>query len=82
MKTINLSNERPSIQKLFAMAKAEGALICEDNGDTFLLTLADEFESEVELLKRSHKFLAFLDERLKSNKTIPLEQVETELLNE
>lgn len=82
MKTITLSNGTPSVQELFAMAKAEGTLICEDNGDKFLLTLADDFETEVELLRRSEKFLAFLDQRLKSTKTTPIEQVEAELLNE
>jgi len=82
MKTINLSKKKLSVKKLFEMARTETLLICEDNGDKFLLTLADEFATEVELLRRSHKFLAFLDERLKSTKTIPIEQVEAELLNE
>jgi len=81
MKIINLSNEKPSVQDLFKMAKAEAVLI-EDNGDRFLLTLANDFEAEVELLRHSHKFLVFLDERLKSSKTIPIEQIEAELSNE
>jgi hypothetical protein len=61
---------------------SEGVLLFEDNGDNFLLTLANDFETEVELLRRSHKFLSFLNQRLQSTKTIPLEQVEAELLNE
>jgi hypothetical protein len=64
------------------MARAEGVLLFEDNSDHFLLTPADDFETEVELLRRSHKFLAFLKQRLQSTKTIPIEQVEAELLNE
>jgi len=63
------------------MARTESILICQDNGDKFLVALADDFETEVELLRRSDKFLVFLDERLKSTKTTPIEQVEAELLN-
>jgi hypothetical protein len=82
MKTINLSNEKPSVRDLIEMARTEGVLLFEDNGDNFLLTLANDFETEVELLRRSHKFLSFLNQRLQSTKTIPIEQVEAELLNE
>jgi len=40
---------------------------------------ADEFATEVELLRRNHAFLAMLDEFKQDETTIPLEQVEKEL---
>jgi hypothetical protein len=64
------------------MAKSEPVLINEGNGDQFLLTFTDDFASEVELLRNNHEFLAFLKERLKSNKTIPFEQIEAEVEQE
>ncbi len=81
MKTVNLSNGKPSVQELFDLARTEGVLICEDNGDKFLLSLADDFETEVELLRRSDKFLAFLEGRFNSTQTTPIEQVEAKLLS-
>ena len=82
MKTVDLSNTKLSINELFEMAKAEPVLINEGNGDRFLLTFTDDFDTEVELLRHNHEFLAFLKERLSSNKTIPLEQIEAELDSE
>lgn len=60
----------------------ESNLVYENKNRSFGLTASDDFETEVELLRRSDKFLAFLDQRLKSTKTIPLDQVEAELLKE
>ena len=59
MKTVNLTTNEFSIQELFEMARAEPVLITEGNGDRFLLTFTDDFDTEVELLRRNHEFLAF-----------------------
>ena len=46
------------------------------DGETFVISSTDEFESEVELLRQNHTFLSMLDEFKKGQDTIPLEEVE------
>lgn len=45
----------------------------------FVLTEADDFEREVESLRRSSTFQQFLEERSKDQRRIPLEEVEREI---
>ncbi|PWU14348.1 MAG: hypothetical protein C5B50_17365 [Verrucomicrobia bacterium] len=51
-------------------------------GSEFLLSPADDFASEVELLRRNHEFLSFLDERSRSRKRRSIDEVERDLLKE
>jgi len=46
------------------------------DGETFVISSTDEFESEVELLRQNHTFLSMLDEFKKGQDAIPLEEVE------
>jgi hypothetical protein len=46
------------------------------------MSLADDFEKEVEVLRRSRAFQRFLDERSASSCRIPLEEVEAEIEQE
>jgi len=43
------------------------------------MTRADDFEQEVEALRRSQAFQRFLDERSASPRRIPLEEIEAEI---
>jgi hypothetical protein len=43
------------------------------------MTLADDFEQEVETLRQSQAFQRFLDERSASPRRIPLEEIEAEI---
>ena len=43
---------------------------------------ADDFEKEVEALRKSRAFQQFLDRRLKSKSAIPLEEIEREIEKE
>ncbi len=64
---------------------------CVSEGDTFEEMLAnireaaegwlevDEFDTEIELLRRNHILLAMLDEFKEEKETVPLEQVEKDL---
>ncbi len=79
MKTINLSSSLPSVAKLLEMARKDSVLVKTQNGDSFLITPADEFDTEVELLRRSHTFLTMLDKFKAEKETIPLDQVESKL---
>jgi hypothetical protein len=43
------------------------------------MTLADDFEQEVDALRQSQAFQRFLDERSASRRRIPLKEVEAEI---
>ncbi len=61
------------------MARRDSLLVKTDQGDSFLVSHADEFATEVELLRRNHAFLTMLDEFKEGKERIPLDQVEREL---
>ena len=72
MKTIDLSARTLSLEQLTRMARRGAVLIRRGRGECFLVTRADDFETEVELLRRNHKFLAFLDQRFRNTRTTTL----------
>jgi hypothetical protein len=79
MKTITLSSNLPSVLELFEMARRDSLLVKTTKGDSFFISPTDEFETEVELLRRNHSFLTMLDKFKRETETISLEQVEREL---
>ncbi len=76
MKTIILSSRPPSVDKLLGMARTDALLVKTQDGETFVISSTDEFESEVELLRQNHTFLSMLDEFKKGQDTISLEEAE------
>lgn len=79
MKTIDISSSVPPIKELLDMAKKESLLIKTKDGETFFISSTDEFDSEVELLRKNHKFLSMLDNFKSSDETIPIDEVEKNL---
>lgn len=79
MKTIDLKAGPLSAEELTALAENDPVRVRNAQGHEFLLAPADDFASEVELLRRNHDFLAFLDERFRSTKRKPLCEVEQRL---
>jgi PHD/YefM family antitoxin component YafN of YafNO toxin-antitoxin module len=79
MKTVDLAKDSLSLAKLTELAQRDPVLVRRKDGNRFLMTHADEFETEVELLRRNHEFLAFLDQRFKSTKRIPIEELEARI---
>jgi hypothetical protein len=79
MKAVNLTSQIISAAELLDMARKDSLLVRTQEGDSFVVSQADEFATEVELLRQNHTFLAMLDEFKNEKETIPLEQVETEL---
>lgn len=63
MKSIKLTKTRPTVAELIRSAKRESVMLETATGEKFLLTSADEFATEVELLRKHHAVLAFLDSR-------------------
>jgi PHD/YefM family antitoxin component YafN of YafNO toxin-antitoxin module len=82
MRTINLEKEKLQLSQIFESARLEPVLLLAENGEEFILCQADEFESEVEALRNSHRFQEFLDERMKCKVRFPIEEIEKEIDDE
>jgi len=54
------------------MARQENVLVRTEEGELFLISSADDFDTEVQLLRRNHKFLSLLDRLKEDRDTIPL----------
>jgi hypothetical protein len=79
MKTIDLSITKISLNEVLNSARYESVLVKASDGTSFLLSFANEFSSEVELLRRNHTFFAFLDSLKMDQKMLSLEDVEERL---
>ena len=79
MKTIELALGTASIHKLVELAGRENIIINTQGGKQFVLAELDDFELEVEQLKNSKEFMAFLDQRSKERGTIPVEELRRDL---
>lgn len=79
MKTLALSTHAASLADLLAMAREDNVLVTTKEGESFLISSADDFDSEVELLRRNHAFLALLDKLKADRDTISLEDAEKSL---
>jgi hypothetical protein len=79
MKTLDLSTQPISVAELLDMAEKDSLLVKRGKGDSFVISHADEFATEVELLRRNHAFLAMLDKLKQDQDTVPLKQVRKQL---
>ena len=82
MKTVDLEKEKLDLEAVIKLACREPVLLVTPDGKEFCLAEADDFEKEVEALRRSQAFQRFLDERSKSTRRIPLEEIEAEIERE
>ncbi len=79
MKTIELTAEAPSLHEAVELADEENVIIKTPQGKRFILAELDDFDLEVEQLKNSKEFMAFLDERSKERGTTSIEELRKEL---
>jgi len=82
MKTIDLEKEDVELSQIFNFAQEEPVLLVTDDGREFILSQADDFDTEVEALRNSHSFQKFLDERMKCKVRIPIEKIEKDIEKE
>ena len=50
MKTLSLGKDAPPIEEILQLARSEGLLLEDRDGERYLLSRADEFAVEVDLL--------------------------------
>ena len=82
MRTVNLTEEKLGLEEVIKLARKGPVLLLTSDGKEFVVSEADDFEREVEALRGSRAFQRFLDERSKSKRAIPLEEVEKEIEKE
>jgi hypothetical protein len=73
MKTVNLSKESPSVAELLAMARKKSVLVVSNDGTTYLLEEADNFDREVKALGDSDAFMKFLKKRSEEPSVISID---------
>lgn len=79
MKSIDLGAEAPALSEVIELAGKEPVLLLTPDGHQFIISEADDFESEVEALRGSERFQEFLDQRMGSEKRIPISKIEAEI---
>jgi PHD/YefM family antitoxin component YafN of YafNO toxin-antitoxin module len=82
MKTVNLEKEKLDLHTVIDLAGKEPVVLLTADGREFVVAQADDFEREVETLRGSQAFQRFLDERSRSTRRIPLEEIEAEIEQE
>jgi hypothetical protein len=82
MRTLDLCQQRVTVEELLRVARTESVRIVAEEGDEFILEVADAFEREVAELSQSEKFMAFLAERSKEPGVISLDDIERKLMQE
>jgi hypothetical protein len=82
MKMVHLQEEKLDLETALTMAQQEPVMLLTEDGRQFVLAEADDFDQEVEALRKSQAFQQFLDERSRSPHRIPLEEIEAEIEHE
>ena len=74
MKTVRLTSPPPSVADLLSMAREDVVVVTTEEGDSFVISSADELESEAQILRRNREFQAMLDEFKKDAESVPLDE--------
>ena len=72
MKTINLDKNAHSVDELLAIARREVVLLVSQDGTSFVLEEADDFELEVTQLGNSENSMKFLKGRSREKASLQL----------
>jgi hypothetical protein len=79
MKVIELGQSYPTLDEVIAQAEDEPLVLRKPDGSMFVVSQVDDFEVEVELLKKNPDFMAFLRTLSLEEKTISIEDLRKEL---
>ena len=79
MKTIQVSDQAPSLQELLAIAREESVILELSDGEAFLLAEIDDFEREVERTRQNEDLMRLLDKRSQQSETFTLDEVKEQL---
>jgi hypothetical protein len=79
MRIVELENEQLTLDEVITLAKSEAIVLRNPDGKMFALAPVDDFDVEVELLKKNPEFMSFLKELSQEKATISLKSLRTEL---
>ncbi len=78
MRVIELSQTMPGLGELILQARQENVIVKTVEGEEFIFAEIDDFDHEVELLRNSPAFMAFLDERSQQRGSTTLAEMRKE----
>ncbi|CBN53663.1 MULTISPECIES: hypothetical protein [Kamptonema] len=79
MRIIELESGEFTLDEVMILAKSEAIVLRKPDGGMFALAPIDDFDVEVELLKKNTEFMSFLKELSKEKATISLKSLRAEL---
>lgn len=79
MKIVELEKGKLTLDEVMALAKSEAVVLRNPDGKMFALAPVDDFDVEVELLKKNTEFMALLKELSREKATISLKSLREEL---
>lgn len=79
MKVIQLDQPQPTLDEVISLAKTEPVVLRRPDGTMFALAKVEDFDVEVELLKKNTEFMAFLKRLSQEKAVISLEDLRKEL---
>ena len=79
MKVIELGHDHLTLDEVVGFAKQELVVLRNPDGSVFALSQVDDFDVEVELLKKNPEFMTFLKQLSQEDPTISLEDLRKEL---
>jgi len=79
MRTIQVSEQQPSLSELLEIARGESVVLRLADGEAFLLAEIDDFEKEVERARQNEELMGLLDSRSAQKGTFTLGDVREQL---
>lgn len=79
MKTIQVSEQEPSLRELLGIAREESVVLELADGEAFLLAEIDGFDREVERTRNNEELMQLLDTRSEQTETFTLGEVRQQL---
>ncbi len=73
---IDLNQQPVSLAELLNIARQGSVILRDSSGEQFILSQADDFALEVELLRQNLDFLTYLDACKNEENTLSLDEVE------
>ena len=79
MKTINLDESNPTLNEIINLANTDVVLLRNSLGKMFVVSAVDEFDVEVEILKKNEEFMAFLRDLSQEESSTSLKELREDL---
>ena len=79
MKVIELNQNHPTLDEVIGIAEQELVVLRRPDGSVFAVSVVDDFDLEVELLKRNPEFMKLMDRLSAEKGVISLENLRKEL---